>query len=138
VFGPPIAVPRAPAAVTNAKPRNWVDQTREEAHGKSAGCIECHAGIEDMHASPHVVLGCTDCHGGDASVRKQADSEYEGANSAAYLAAMNKAHVAPQFASDWQAPSSANPKRSYTLLNQESPEFIRFNNPTDYRVVRES
>ena len=34
--------------------------------------------------------------------------------------------------------SPANPKRSYTLLNKESPEFIRFVNPSDYRVAREA
>ena len=31
--------------------------------------------------------------------------------------------------------SSANPVRSYTLLNHESPEFIRFVNPGDLRVA---
>ena len=120
VFGPPIAVPRAPAAVTNAKPRNWVDQTREEAHGKSAGCIECHAGIEDMHASPHVVLGCTDCHGGTATPGLT----------------MAKAHVAPRHPELWQ--SSANPSDSSVLLNHESPEFIRFVNPADLRVAEQA
>src|SRR6185436_20129314 len=29
-------------------------------------------------------------------------------------------------------------QRSYTLLNRESPEFIRFINPADYRVAREA
>ena len=32
-------------------------------------------------------------------------------------------------------PTSANPVRSYTLLNHESPEFIRFVNPGDLRVA---
>ena len=120
VYGPPIAVPREPAVVTNAKPRNWVDQTREEAHGKSAGCIECHAGIEDMHASPHVVLGCTDCHGGTATPGLT----------------MAKAHVAPRHPELWQ--SSANPSDSSVLLNHESPEFIRFVNPSDLRVAEQA
>ena len=35
-------------------------------------------------------------------------------------------------------PVSANPKQSYTLLNREAPEFVRFVNPSDYRVARES
>ena len=30
------------------------------------------------------------------------------------------------------------PSRSYTLLNKEAPEYIRFINPGDYRVARES
>ena len=34
--------------------------------------------------------------------------------------------------------SSANPKESYTLLNREAPEFVRFVNPSDYRVARRS
>ena len=38
----------------------------------------------------------------------------------------------------WHYPSSANPKQSYTLLNKESPEFIRFVNPSDLRVAREA
>ena len=39
-----------------------------EAKRKSAGCIECHKTTDahTMHASPNVVLGCTDCHGGNA------------------------------------------------------------------------
>ena len=30
----------------------------------------------------------------------------------------------------WHFPSSANPQRSYTLLNREAPEFVRFINPS--------
>ena len=43
------------------------------------------------------------------------------------------AHVCPDFPDAW--PSSANPVRTYTLLNHESPEFIRFVNPGDLRVA---
>ncbi|HLW67244.1 MAG TPA: hypothetical protein VKS79_18160, partial [Gemmataceae bacterium] len=43
------------------------------------------------------------------------------------------AHVWPRFPDAW--PSSANPIRSYTLLNHESPDFIRFVNPGDLRVA---
>ena len=43
-----------------------VRQTRAEADAKSAGCLSCHAGIEPMHEATTVVIGCTDCHGGDA------------------------------------------------------------------------
>jgi hypothetical protein len=50
-----------------------------------------------------------------------------------YTAAKQQAHVQPRFPQAW--PSSANPERSYTLLNQESPEFIRFVNPGDLRVA---
>ena len=47
-------------------PRNWIDQTQAQADAKSAGCNECHARIEPMHAAEqNVVLGCIDCHGGN-------------------------------------------------------------------------
>src|SRR5689334_8725680 len=66
-FGPPISVPRDLPRAGEAKPRNLVDQTLSEAHAKSAGCLECHKGTDkhSMHSSPNVVLGCTDCHGGN-------------------------------------------------------------------------
>ena len=44
----------------------------------------------------------------------------------------------PRYPQAWNYPSSANPKASYTLLNRESSEFIRFVNPSDYRVARQS
>ncbi|HND63101.1 MAG TPA: hypothetical protein PLB90_16600, partial [Opitutaceae bacterium] len=92
-------------------------QSREDAHLKSAGCLECHRGIEDMHASPNVVLGCTDCHGGNPTPGLT----------------MRKAHVAPRNPVFWE--SSANPSESSVLLNHESPEFIQFVNPGDLRVA---
>jgi len=37
----------------------------------------------------------------------------------------------------WNYPdSSANPSRSYAAINREDPAFIRFVNPSDYRVAR--
>ncbi|MDX1946762.1 MAG: hypothetical protein SFU86_15280 [Pirellulaceae bacterium] len=91
-------------------------QTDEDAHRKSWGCKNCHHGVHDMHALPTVKLGCTDCHGGNADCGTK-----EGA------------HVPPRFAPAW--PSSGNPVRTYTLLNHESPEFIRFVNPGDLRIA---
>jgi hypothetical protein len=121
VFGPPIAVPRdarsADGAPASPKPTNWIDQSREEAHRKSAGCIECHQGTEEMHSSPYVVLGCVDCHGGDPTPGLT----------------MRKAHVAPRNPVFWE--SSAKPSDSSVLLNHESPEFIQFVNPSDLRVA---
>ena len=93
-----------------------VRQTQTEADRKSKGCLKCHAGVENMHKSPAVKLGCTDCHGGDAEAKTQ-----------------SKAHVQPRYELRWA--SSANPARTYTLLNDERPEFIRFVNPGDLRVV---
>jgi hypothetical protein len=110
-------------------------QTRAQADARSAGCLTCHTTTDQptMHGSPAVVLGCADCHGGDASVRR--DGTTEGAD---YAALRDRAHVLPRFPESWHFPSSGNPKRTYTLLNRESPEFVRFINPGDYRVAREA
>ncbi len=111
------------ADVTHPAPaprRNWIDQTQAQADGKSSGCLQCHAGVEPMHASPAVVLGCVDCHGG---------------NPARGLA-KEQAHVLPKNAEFWK--SSANPPNSHAWLNHESPEFIRFINPGDLRVADKS
>ncbi len=94
-------------------------QTRAAADAKSAGCLSCHHGIEPMHESRAVVLGCTDCHGGNASTRVK-----------------ELAHVQPLNRGVWK--SSANPERSYTALLKESVEFVRFVNPGDLRVAPES
>ena len=93
-----------------------MSQTADDALQKSWGCINCHQGVHDMHAKPTVKLGCTDCHGGNASCMDQAS-----------------AHVQPRFPNVWR--TSGNPVRSYTLLNHESPEFVRFVNPGDLRVA---
>jgi len=108
-------------------------QTWLDADGKSTGCVSCHSASDafTMHISQAVVLGCTDCHGGDASIRAPQDV----ATGEEYDAARDRAHVQPLYPETWHYPSSANPKRSYTLLNHESPEFIRFVNPSDYRVA---
>ncbi|HVM95651.1 MAG TPA: hypothetical protein VMT89_04650, partial [Candidatus Acidoferrales bacterium] len=115
-------------------------QTRAEADAKSSGCLTCHEGIEPMHASPQVKLGCVDCHGGDAHVERN-DAAVA---SPEYLQAQRSAHVAPLHPEAWSDPKnpsrlrSGNPERSYTLLNHESPEFVRFINPGDLRVADET
>lgn len=119
-YGPPISVPiDTPAEPRPLPAANWIDQSREAAHLKSRGCIECHKGSDahTMHQSPNVVLGCTDCHGG---------------NPAPGLT-MRKAHLEPRHPELWV--TSANPNDSSVLLNQESPEFIQFVNPGDLRVA---
>ncbi len=103
-------------------PPNWMGgpslskQTEQEALAKSWGCVSCHQGVQDMHLRTTVRLGCTDCHGGNAACTMAAE-----------------AHVHPRFADAWG--TSANPVRSYTLLNHESPEFVRFVNPGDLRIA---
>jgi hypothetical protein len=122
-------------------PRNQPGATFEEQHAavmaKSEGCYSCHVRTDEpsMHASPAVQLGCVDCHGGDASVRGTPSLGYGHADN---MAALERAHVLPRFPRSWNWPSSANPTRSYSLLNREAPEFIRFINPADYRVAREA
>ncbi len=93
-----------------------MEQTESEALAKSVSCIGCHQNVGDPHGKPTLRIGCTDCHGGDATCNDK-----------------NKAHVQPRHPSGW--PTSGNPVRSYTLLNHESPEFIRFVNPGDFRVA---
>jgi len=114
-----------------------MSQTAADVTAKSTGCYSCHTKTDEpsMHASPAVQLGCTDCHGGDATVTGDPNL---GFRAPAYVAAREKAHVLPRFPRAWNYPSSANPRRSYTLLNREAPEFVRFVNPGDYRVARES
>jgi len=94
-------------------------QTAAQAALKSHGCVVCHQNVGDMHRSPNVRLGCTDCHGGDANATTK-----------------RAAHVHPKHPEVWTG--SANPQRSYTLLNHESPEFVRFVNPGDLRVAHTS
>lgn len=100
-----------------------------------AECTSCHTATDraSMHPNPAVSIGCAECHGGDASVDRRGEKD-----SAEYLEAMRRAHVQPRFPREWGWPASANPERSYTLLNRESPEFIRFMNPGDYRVARDT
>ena len=82
-FGPAISVPIDLPRESRPLPApNLIDQSREAAALKSRGCLECHVGTDEhtMHKSPNVVLGCTDCHGGNATPGLL----------------MRKAHVAPR------------------------------------------
>ncbi|MGI8482213.1 MAG: hypothetical protein ACR2MF_09155, partial [Chthoniobacterales bacterium] len=121
-YGPPTAIsPNEPITHPAARPRqNWIDQSQSSADAKSSGCNQCHNGIEPMHAASHVVLGCTDCHGGNPArgLTKEA------------------AHVPPRNKEFWK--TSANPPNSNVWLNHESPEFIKFMNPGDLRVAKET
>src|SRR5437879_1519843 len=73
-----------------------------------------------MHQASHVVLGCTDCHGGNPArgLKKE------------------QAHVSPRYKEFWK--TSANPPNSNVWLNHESAEFIRFMNPGDLRVAKQA
>ena len=93
-------------------------QSEEVARRKSAGCTlsNCHVNVEPMHAAQTVRLGCVDCHGGNPEARTE-----------------QEAHVLPGNRKLFN--SSANPELAYTAWLQESPEFIRFVNPGDLRVL---
>ena len=145
-------------------------QSWEAADSKSEGCRSCHEEIDrkTMHASEAVVLGCTDCHGGDATVHWSGHPEHphysdhdghgdgHGAEAGSpdihlinypnpvpqyspeYQSHIDRAHVQPLLPESWHYPSSTNPRSAYTLLNKDSPEFVRFVNPGDLRVAREA
>ena len=121
-LGPEISVPPMKPGSMVRPPRNRIDQTDAAVKAKSAGCIECHKTTDahTMHASPNVVLGCTDCHTGNPArgLKKE------------------QAHPKPLNPEYWQ--SSANPPMATSLLNHESPEWIQFVNPGDLRVAEKT
>ncbi len=110
---------RSPEPETPILPADISQQTDKEAKAKSKSCIAsgCHEGIEDMHPQG-LSIGCVDCHGGNASAESK-----------------DGAHVHPIYERDWPQ-SGALPVRSYAMLNDESPEFVRFVNPGDLRAAR--
>ena len=128
----------APVRVAQA---DLLKQSQAEVDQKNAGCVSCHGGIEfaSMHASPAVKLACVDCHGGTSEPKLAAGMTQ---SSAAYEELKNRAHVLPRYPERWADAngkySAANPEQTYTLLNKESPEFIRFINPGDLRVAQET
>ncbi|MCB2029947.1 MAG: hypothetical protein KDH18_15450 [Rhodoferax sp.] len=139
------ATPAGPTAAVASAPPAPARQSEADALAKSAGCESCHrydtathAATPDhrsMHANPGVVLGCTDCHGGNARVQRPAAAQRADKT---YADAMRLAHVLPRFPQKWSYPASRNPPATYTQLNKESPQFIRFMNPGDLRVAREA
>lgn len=116
-------------------PQLLIRQTQEEADAKTRGCMSCHTAIDSvtMHAPGTVRLGCTDCHGGDATVVNTAATD-----SPAYTEAKNKAHVRARYREDER--SSGNPVRANFGARwvKESPEWIKFENPGDNRISAET
>ena len=55
--------------VLSLQAQDLLRQSEEAMNRKGEGCqsAKCHVGIEPMHASSAVHLGCTDCHGGNAT-----------------------------------------------------------------------
>lgn len=115
-------------------PRIMPGMTLEQMNASSLGCRDCHTQTDSpsMHQNPGVVIGCSDCHGGDAAVRAEGLKP----DSVEYTARKEQAHVHPHNSALWN--SSANPRGSYAKINKESPEFVRFMNPGDLRVAPEA
>jgi len=120
-------------------------QSWEDADKKSAGCVSCHTKSDrkTMHANQAVVLGCTDCHGGNANVFVPDGETYSADDhnndrkwSAGYHERMDAAHILPRYPEHWE--TSANPERSYTWWMKESLEFVRFINPGDLRAANDA
>ena len=63
---PPISA--SSSAGRAQQPASLFNMSPEEAERRSAGCLDCHAGIEDMH-NGKITIGCIDCHGGNAEAR---------------------------------------------------------------------
>jgi hypothetical protein len=102
-------------------------------------CLKCHNNIEPMHrynsrgdvldklqdGKDALGLSCTTCHGGNPAGTTEAT-----------------AHVQPRFPKEWGCKngdcSSRNPERTSVLLLKESADFVRFINPSDFRVVTQT
>jgi hypothetical protein len=106
-------------------------QTSDDVAAKSTSCQVCHAGSKDPHYKDTVRLGCTDCHGGRCDLEPAVIEKCR--PGAPGRPGYCPAAPPSQNPAAWRA-GSANPVRSYTLLNHESPAYIRFVNPGDLRV----
>lgn len=108
-----------------------IRQTQEEADAKTRGCMSsgCHTPIDSvtMHTTNTVRIGCTDCHGGDATVMNTAQ-----VGTPQYEEIKHKAHPRARFSDDEDR--SANRVRPYTHWLQESAEWVKFVNPGDNRI----
>jgi hypothetical protein len=111
-------------------PPGLSSQTQEQADAKSVGCVSCHTTTDQktMHVSTSVRLGCTDCHGGNATVKTAGAAGTE-----EYRRAKEQAHVAPANRDLWR--TSGNPERTYTAILAEDLAFVRFINPGDLRAA---
>jgi len=102
------------------------NQSAEDMAAKSEGCVSCHteSDAKTMHVSTAVRLGCTDCHGGNASIFNPLEGGIpHGNDDPGFSAAREKAHVLPKYPGAWHYPHAANPERTYTLLNREANEL---------------
>src|SRR5260370_12892188 len=112
-------------------PQEWAPfrgHSQEEADSISSGCVSCHTSTDEptMHPTKTVHIGCTDCHGGNASV-----SIASGAppNTHEYNSAKEKAHVLPR--NPFFKNHSVLPERAYTKWLSGFAVYIKFLNSVD-------
>jgi len=122
-------------AIVSGDSASFRGQSEEETDRTSAGCISCHTSSDEptMHPTRTVHIGCTDCHGGNASISVGSGTA---ANSPEYNSAKEKAHVQPRDASFKNR--SALPERTFAKWLKESAEYVKFVNPGDLRVAPET
>ena len=143
------------ASESNADQKSFLAHDQQTMHASKAvvlGCVDCHggnpkvsspggemyAGGESAHAS-----GTHDEGGHEGAEANHGEASHGGEHhgksyAPGYQAAMDSAHVLPRYPETWGHTGSANPVRGYALLNREAPEFTRFVNPSDLRVVDEA
>ncbi|MCK6481525.1 MAG: hypothetical protein L6R43_15710 [Planctomycetes bacterium] len=80
------------------------------AAGPSSSCLACHSGIEDMH--PKKRLRCEECHGGNPAAEEK-----------------ERAHVVPR---------RPLPNDERIVPPGWDPDVIRFRNPMDLRVAKDT
>ena len=125
-------IPLLAADGVQEKPASVSAQTQADADKKSVGCLTCHTpDAASMHPTA-VRAGCTDCHGGNAGASRD-KSIAKG--SPQFLDIQRQAHVQPKL-DIWK--TAANPASIWYETLGETAEFIRFVNPGDLRVARES
>jgi hypothetical protein len=67
-------------AACTAHQERPAERPLHEDRETSQSCVACHGALDapTMHASPAVRIGCTDCHGGDATAPAKADAHGPG------------------------------------------------------------
>ncbi|MFY9803440.1 MAG: hypothetical protein WA211_08730 [Candidatus Acidiferrales bacterium] len=122
-------------AQSTAQRPGLLGQSQADVDRKSAGCVSCHVKTDEpsMHPTRTVRLGCTDCHGGDATVILPPGSS---AGTSEYEQLKDRAH--PQPDDPALKDVAANPQRLYTGWLRENYAYVRFVNPGDLRVAAET
>ena len=133
-----LALAAGPATRTHGvsqEPTPFRGQAQSDVDRKSSGCISCHGTADEptMHTTKTVLLGCTDCHGGDPGPGVASGTAPDSPN---YIAAKEKAHVQPHDPGLKNGAGRA--ERLYTKWLRESAEYIKFVNPGDLRVAPET